>query len=463
MQAIRRSSRCGRLIWAIGAYLFLRSILAFLPGYAPDLGAYRRWAQHAARDGLTQVYQTTDIDYPPLYAYLLWPLGKLSDALSPEVLAMKGKSILRLMKLPPLLFDLALGILLYRFARRWEGEGRTGPPIRLGSCLVPWSLFLPALYLLNPAVLFDTGYWGEPDSVHSFFVLAAFLVLGAGRVNQSAWPAWVLLTLATLMKPLAAPYFPLLFALSYAWCGLVPTLAGMSAALATAALVVGPFVLANGPALMMERLVGDVGAMPFTSSNAHNLWWALGAWRNAETPWLGPLSSTQVGFGLFAALLAAILWTGYRRHRREPGGLAAPEAYAFALLLGLGFFVLATHMHENHMFLVLPLALPLLPFETDPRRPMLKLYGALSVGVLLNLVLHDLTIPNRWPFTLGGPSTVLNLHLMRPFHQAELWAIRFSVAWNLACFVLTTGWVLRRDGRGLLDAVSGSPHPAHVA
>jgi hypothetical protein len=120
------------------------------------------------------------------------------------------------------------------------------------------------------------------------------------------------------------------------------------------------------------------------------------------------------------------------------------------LLLSLGvvfsFFMLSTHLHENHLFLAIPLALALVPCDRPGTRTFAILATALTVGGFLNLLLHDLVIPTRFPFTLGGPTSTMNVHMRRPFYAGELAAIRFAVLWNLAVFAAFLWAVLRRGG-----------------
>lgn len=461
--------RRGPMIWSLVAYLFFRWILATLPGYTFDVQAYKRWALHAARDGFTRVYTTSDFDYPPLYAYLLYPLGKLYGLISPEALQQLADTTLLtvLVKLPPLLFDLLIALLLRRFALGLERRsvGATAatssmapaPPWRVGGVSIAWRDALPWLYLLHPAVLWDTGYWGQPDSIHSFFVLGAFLWLARvaagepfGRwARAPIWPAWTSLALATLMKPLGAPFFPLLLVVSLLLGGIRGTLWGIVAAGLTTLAVLAPFLASGEASAFFQRLVGDVGAMPYTSVNGHNLWWALGGWRNAEEPWLGPLTATQVGLLLFGLFLAALLARLITVSRQNSDALRGGIPVAFATALGFGFFMLSTHMHENHLFIVLPLLLPLLAVASPARRGITLIWLALGLGVLMNLALHDLVAPSSFPFTLGGPSEVTSVHMKRPFFVAELWAIRFATWWNLALFGAVLVWLFRPKGRDL--------------
>ena len=240
---------------------------------------------------------------------------------------------------------------------------------------------------------------------------AAFLVLGANRAGFApagaagrhlpAWVAWVLLSLGSLMKPVALPYFPLLLALSIAWHGIRSTVVGMAAALITVTAACLPFMLGNEPLAFIQDLVMDVGAMPFTSCNAHNLWWILGPWRPANEPWLGPVSATDVGHVLFAICLIAILVRARTSAFRRDLSLA--EGLGLAAALGVGFFLLSTHMHENHLFTAVPLVLPLavLPWTNGPARTRTALWiiAGLSIGAFINMLAHDpwLMTHGPWP------------------------------------------------------------------
>ena len=85
-----------------------------------------------------------------------WSLFFKADAAGLEVLAI-------LVKLPAILFDLALGVLVYAVARRFGSE-----KLALGAA---------ALYVLNPAVVFVSALWGQVDSVACFFALLGVYAL----------------------------------------------------------------------------------------------------------------------------------------------------------------------------------------------------------------------------------------------------------------------------------------------
>jgi hypothetical protein len=425
------SVRGAPLAFAV-AYLALRGAMLFQPGYQDDLKAYRRWALGAAEHGLAHVYTASDMDYPPLYAYALWPLGRAYLALSPGAGTPKGGDPAlwtALVKLPPLVFDLATAALLFRLGRRADADAER-------AARLPWRFLLPGAYLANPAVVFDTGYWGHPDSVHSFFVLGALLLAADGR----AAGACVALALGALMKPLAAPFLPLLACLVWCRSGYAGLLRGAAAALATASVVFLPFVLAGEAGAVLRRVLLDLDAMPYTSVNAHNLWGLFGGWRPADAPLLGPLSATTIGLVLFGAALLGLLLLLLGLERG--GGVSPQQACVLGAAVSFSFFMLSTHMHENHLFVALPLLAAALPLGREWRR----MFAFVTLAVLLNLALHDPELPGRWPFTLGGATGVPRLSHGRVFFAGELLAVRAANAFSVGVF-LAFSWSVLRLGR----------------
>jgi hypothetical protein len=255
--------------------------------------------------------------------------------------------------------------------------------------------------------------------------------------------------LGAMMKPLGAPFFPLLLLLSWARYGLARTFVGGATAVLVLALVFSPFILSGQLGPTVDRVFGDALLMAHTSSNAHNLWWVVGAWRDSEAPWLGPLTATHVSMILFALFYGVVLWKAHRLQRAQSGGIREPQVLVLTLLIAFTFFMVATHMHENHLFAAVPLALPLVLVRGSWGRRGVWIYAAISLAVLLNLVLHDPKLTLHPPFSWGGPTGAENPHLERPLLVGERWAIRISTLFNLALFAGLLGWSFRP--RGWLD------------
>jgi hypothetical protein len=158
---------------------------------------------------------------------------------------------------------------------------------------------------------------------------------------------------------------------------------------------------------VLHRVLLDVEAMPYTSVNGHNLWWILGPWRDASQPFLGPLSAKAAGLLVAGLLALGLLWRAQRTGVRP--GLRPLVVLTTALTAG--FFFFATHMHENHLFMAVPLSLAL----AGGSRRWAWLAALVSLAVLLNLALHDPNLVGSPPMTWGGPSPVRDEHLGMTF------------------------------------------------
>ncbi len=427
--------------------------LATIPATMSDLLEYRSWARQLTRVGLAGAYwpvQTTaesgpftlPIDYPPLLPYVLSAIGRLVHAVSPEALEKNDRLLDFLIRLPLVASSLFLALVVYRETRR------TVP----GAA--PLAL---ALVALNPAIVFDTAYWGQADAPCALLVTASFVALVRGRPE---W-AWAAIATAALVKPLAYPFLPLVLVETLRRFGPRRALRSAGAAGAVAGAALLPFLWSGHLAVALRTLVTQVDAMPYISVNAHNLWWLVGRgvpWTEAHVRPLGLLSWSTLSLLLFGAFYLFVIVLLLRS--REPRGL-----YVAAATVSFGFFVLSTHMHENHLFYALPL-LALAGAESRPARTVL---AVLTVTTLANMALHDPLLTD-WarPYT-PGPHVLLpsglepTLELQEQFARLGYpWIVRqlrgestlvglVATLVNALVVVLTLGaWlVVLRRARGL--------------
>jgi Gpi18-like mannosyltransferase len=421
------------------AYVAVRWRLLVNPGMTFDLVLYKEWLWSVTKFGIAEIYSTSKMDYPPLYAYILKPFGWIYMFMMARGLTGPVASTV-LIKLPPLVFDLGIACLLWR-CMALAGKGVTARAVAA------------AAYLFNPAALFLTAYWGLPDSIHAFFILASFATIGYGmrfwfpsysvaasRSTAAIVLAWSCLTLAALMKPLGLPYFPLLLFFTWILCRFRAAVLGMTAAVIVGLLVFAPF-LAHGDAVeVLKRVLTDVGAMPFTSSNAHNFWWLIGAWYYSEAPWIGPLTPTQIGLILFGLSYFALCWKARRQYISQNREISPLQVLAIAAMVSFSFFVFSTHLHEHHLFATVPL----LASFALPSRAWRNVFLCVSLGVFVNCWLHDIPMDQpQWPYTIGGATNIAHPpRFDRPYYVAELVAIWSSVALNLATYTIAMAGVL---------------------
>ncbi len=452
---------------SLALYLLVRIYLGIQPGMLWDTEGYNKgWALTSALYGISQTYEKSNYDYPPLYLYFVQPVGKLYLALHPELLTgdiaqlpwdelvfrLPGGQTYRskwmlwhefpgrkleadplpgyamfsfLSKLPSLIFDLLLAAILYRFVavRQTWGSARAGPG---------WGRLVAMAYLWNPVVLWFSAYAGTPDPIHCALMLGSLLLLGTGRLAGSA----LLLSAAGMMKPLAAPFVPLLAVVAGAQRGLRGLIVAGGAGLAVALLVWTPFFLAGNALDTLNRVLGDVDKMPFTSVNSHNLWWFFGAWKNASEPWVAGLTPRTIGTALFLSVHVALIiknWSWLSGEGQRAASYTAKLSLLGAAIMA-SFFYFSTHMHENHLYVTIPLLLAVAGRSAALTRAAL----AVTAVSLFNGVLLDLDAPYLFR-QLAAMSPVANPQIPGLHYT---WLQLVGSYANTIAVSATVGWIL---------------------
>ena len=169
----------GAILIVLALGLALRLILAYLlpgSGFDADLGSFRFWADDLARNGFYGFYEREFFhDYTPGYLYVLWLVGTVGNALG---------GIGDLIKIPPILGDLAIGYLVWSMIRELGGRERL-------------ALLGAAVVVVNPVFWFDNVVWGQVDSVGVVFVLLALRSLWRDQPERAA----IFTVIAALVKP----------------------------------------------------------------------------------------------------------------------------------------------------------------------------------------------------------------------------------------------------------------------
>lgn len=342
---------------ALGAAV--RLVALPLPGTS-DVLLDKAWAQAAAVVGVTGVYGTEiewqgrswrKVNYPPLALGLFAAAGRVHRALDPS--GSDSATFTALIKAPGLVADVVLTALLFAAVRR-----RWGAPAATAIALAYW---------LNPAVVLDGAVLGYVDPVLALPAVAALLAAAGGRPALCGACA----AAAFLVKPQAVLLAPaLLVALTGDPRGAARAVARAgAAALATAGLVLAPFAVAGA----LGRLASGVGQLAthdMYSADAANLWWLVTWIKRAASQtselglaaWTAPVRILRISLaeaqGLpnprwigAALVLAAAAWAAWRTRRaRDLGLLAALGAFVVH-----AYFTLGVGVHENHLFLAVPL------------------------------------------------------------------------------------------------------------
>src|ERR687896_1752052 len=148
----RGSAAIPALVTLLLAGLALRLTIAYVlfpeSGFATDISSFVSWALTLADVGPGGFYANAGFaDYPPGYLYVLWMVGLAANALAPLVGGDAGAVATALIKLPPMLADVALAFVLYRLVRGWSTDGAGGRGEAHGPRAHRLGLAAAAIYL----------------------------------------------------------------------------------------------------------------------------------------------------------------------------------------------------------------------------------------------------------------------------------------------------------------------------
>ena len=365
-------------------------------GGTGDVVIWKVWS-FAATSDLTGVYgvggspperrvlhwqdEAMTVDYPPVTFYELAAAGHLYRWLHP--MFEDSPTLTVLVKLPGVIAELLLVALVLSWGRR-----------RFGGDAAAWTAL--ALWL-NPALLLNGPVLGYLDA--QMAIPAAIAVTAA----SAGWGALagVVAAIAVLTKAQAVFVMPVIAVLLY-WRSpsqrwRLPALAAIAGA-ATSCLLVLPYVVRGAWANLVQA-VGRLAAQDMISAQGVNVWWIFtwvvrvfdmlpdwGWWRSLtqEVRILQISVAIDVGYPnarVIGLLLVsgAIAWAMWRARRVSSlagaAALAAWCAYAYMLL--------AAQVHENHLYLTVPLLAIAAGLAPRYRR----IFWSVSVIAALNLYL----------------------------------------------------------------------------
>ncbi len=339
------------------------------------------------------------LDYPPLYLYVLKIVGLIAK--SPAVSGFAPFRMLAI-KLVPVLCDSLICLVLYFFGR---------PKSEL------LGIILCALWAVNPAALFNCGFWGQTDCVLLLFVLLVFLLLLRGRHTA----ACVVYAFSLLLKFQAAYLAPVLlfelvrsaggFNCKKAWLSAIKNV-GIAIAVWVAMWV--PFMIgAKNILLPIDVYLKGADAYPYINLNADNLYgiWGL----NWQEEGSFAVLSTVALLTLCGLLLAAYIM------------LPKMHVLSAAFIFTNGVFMLTTRQHERYQMLALLLLL-LVYSELRDRR-ILYSFCAQAVIVFANQarILALVNHGGEWANSIGAMQTFNSLMNVTLFVYVTLVIMRHSV------------------------------------
>lgn len=416
------------------AGLIARIVLSLYGTYQIDFNTWRAWGNTLSEFGFARFYQNTWCDYLPGYLYVLRVLDGLHDRFPtlPEEI---------LYKLPANLADLGLAVLIF-----WVLQPLTS---RKTAQLISLA------YFFNPAILANSTFWGQIDSVHALLILVCVLL----GMAESFILSGIFAALSFLVKPQSITIVPVLgfFLLRFSlrqpaeqrWQrGLIRGTSMAIAMALTAWLLILPFIgerltpglglLTEPFAFLQERFAAAYDQYTFASFNAFNFWGTVAMRQNDQTVVAG-LTYQRWGTLLFAGSYSFIM-----------GFLALPELRQFVsqsapwptaklnrslmnrvidavTLILFALFLWITRAHERH-FLPAIVLLTLTTYRSSQYRWM---YGIVSGIYVLNMIYaYTKTLSDYAPLWIDPWIPALFAVQLGIFALLLLGFIRRSLVWR---------------------------------
>ena len=313
-----------------------------------DVNLFKSWGNNSLSGGFAQTYNTlgSNIDYPPLYVYCLYTAAALNSAFGGLFGFGQEYFFTVLIKLPSMLSDIAIGYIIFRYAKKYLASEE-------------FCLFLTAAWLLNPLSLLDSACWGQVDSLLTIFVLGSIIFLN----KKNYLVAGIFFGLGVMLKPQMFFFLPVF---GYMW--LKDTVEGKKAveALKKFGLSVGgaligvivpyiPFMHMGFKEIeifgkninlpwIFSLFMGTADHYTYATVNCYNFWFLLGKNWVKDDKLMGGVSLFT--WGMIAIVLISLVTLYFSLKIKNSEGLP----YLLAAFMFAAVPCFAPRMHERYFF-----------------------------------------------------------------------------------------------------------------
>jgi len=174
------------ILLALG--LLLRLCISNNPGFVSDILIHKSWADSLYNKGIYNAYQNTGSNLPPVFLYLLY--------LTSYPMTIFQNYTYLFLKLPGIIVDILLAITIYVASKR---------KLKDEELLKNAPMISMAVFLFNPALIFDSAFWGKwDDSLVSLFLLLTIY-------NYNSYKVGIFYALSVFSKLQGIILSPILF------------------------------------------------------------------------------------------------------------------------------------------------------------------------------------------------------------------------------------------------------------
>lgn len=346
-------------------------------------------------------------NYPPLFYYLLfvwrgfyeligqilwWINLKISIFPSNLVFWYQSYGVgVAFNKIPAIIADLGLGLLIYKIGSRLGTK-------KLAGLATIFYLFLPATW-------YNSAYWGQIESLYSFFVVLSFFFIFRERFLWSV----VSLGISALIKPTGLFVFPIFLIYLLKEKKFIDLFFGGIIFLVLAEILYFPFQPFNTlPWAFNFYLKSFGGEINYLTANAFNFWAIIFGFGVKNTILFLGLPAKYWGWGIFLVITLLICFKLWKVRLKK-------SLFMAVFLTAFSAFLFLPLMHERYFYTALVFAAIVGSFS--------KSY--LYAFVLLSLI-HFLNLYHLWWY----PRAPFLIELL-----SNMFFIRAIIVLNIGIFV----------------------------
>lgn len=401
-----------------------------------DVLRYRDWATIAYLHGFEKTYESTYLTFgtlannqPPGSVYILYSAYEVNLVAAKILLRvlhetpgnlhwMNSSLINFFLRLPSILCDILIAVLIYIFVKKRTGE----KPALLSS----------SFFFLNPIVIYNSSFWGQMDSINNLLFLISLLLLLKNRISL-ALTTFFLSLYVKVSLIFVLPFF-ILFAFLLLKKNSIKLIKSLLSA--SGVILIATLPVSKEPWLWIFNFLSKnaVGEIQNITVFAFNFWWFVfkpiiligkptDLFSFSEIRLVNSPFSGQVLFGVPLGILGIMLFLlsiapFFYIIRDKIKFLQKDELFLLCSLTFLLGFLFLPQMHERYMY---------------PVFPILALYYGLTKKFLLSFwllsIFHLFNLYFVWhPFQISFLSYSLLIN------QEFQWAISFAI-------VGVSGWL----------------------
>lgn len=328
-----------------------------LPPFKIDAADWQLWATKLVEFGPLRFYSSNFFaDYFPFFYLFLWVIS-LPFTLFFGLSSINSDIFLFYFKLINNLFDILTAIIIFIIVKKYNKK---------------LSLISALIYLINPAIIFNTSVWGQTDSLPTFFLISSIYLLNE---KKDILRSFLLAVLSILIKPFILAIIPILFVKTLLTFKRREILTALFTALFLGSLIVFLFFPSSPIIEIYRKFSSSLNTYPYGSINAFNFWGIFGFWKSDSVSYLG-FTYKIWGYVIFAVILIITLIPIMKKRKSF-------SYYLAYVISSFSFFLFLTRIHERHLFPVF--ALLLISAFIYKSKILFISYIFLSINFLLNL------------------------------------------------------------------------------